>query len=30
LEKPFEPDKLRERVREWVAAAKSQSPGSTG
>jgi ligand-binding sensor domain-containing protein/signal transduction histidine kinase/CheY-like chemotaxis protein len=28
LEKPFEPEKLRERVREWVAKAKSESPGS--
>jgi signal transduction histidine kinase/CheY-like chemotaxis protein len=30
LEKPFEPDKLRERVREWVVKAKGQSPGSAG
>ncbi|HVG63933.1 MAG TPA: two-component regulator propeller domain-containing protein [Hyalangium sp.] len=30
LEKPFEPDKLRERVREWVVKVHSQSPGSAG
>ncbi len=28
LEKPFEPEKLRERVREWVVKAKSEAPGS--
>jgi hypothetical protein len=28
LEKPFEPEKLRERVREWVAQVQAQSPGS--
>jgi CheY-like chemotaxis protein len=26
LEKPFEPEKLRERVREWVAKARGESP----
>ncbi|MFL5345097.1 MAG: two-component regulator propeller domain-containing protein [Hyalangium sp.] len=26
LEKPFEPEKLRERVREWVAMARGESP----
>ena len=28
LEKPFEPEKLRERVREWVAMAREKSPGA--
>lgn len=30
LEKPFEPDKLRERVREWVEKAQGSSSGSAG
>ncbi|MBN1209149.1 MAG: response regulator [Myxococcaceae bacterium] len=28
LEKPFEPEKLRERVREWVAKARGQDAGT--
>ena len=30
LEKPFEPDKLRERMREWVAKVHGSAPGSPG
>ena len=30
LEKPFEPEKLRERVREWVAKVHPQAPGTPG
>jgi CheY-like chemotaxis protein len=30
LEKPFEPEQLRERVREWVAKVQGQPPGSPG
>jgi CheY-like chemotaxis protein len=30
LEKPFEPEQLRERVREWVAKAQAEAAGTSG